>query len=494
MIRAGFTRWQSTPHVSPLKNQEIRTMRPGTRKAVWLITGSLLAFAILLLLKKRDRPECPHDWSEYFRADEVVRSKGGPVQHVDPSGIARKVRNAKASSFLSKGPSYQVPDSDASTFLISKGVTDSPEVHDCQDLIRRANWLVRLVKGKDKLEYAAMTAVLAREDLDKVLDAAFGEQPTAPIGAGGLPIAEIIAEGPYAPLGIKTGFNCLLLGPNGDAWMLAMGPNHTTFNCSSVALTQTNTNAKQLTVNIERAMNPSMVLGVTRFEFDSAAAEQLIGVKCRPDAWCVVGQSGRRPMRPLTFATAPMSFGGAGDQQFLAEYKPNLFGRKKLSVSHTIGSAFPAPDLQKFSIKKKGGWTTVAYVALSSSLPTYEKMLGFTATPAAASDFRRMNVVEFCAGPRSGCEGVPATTKPCQVEPAAVGGDSVWAKVTSPLSLSAGTNVTYRCVHYRPAETMGVSSSAFNLPRDLVRFRWQPTDEFLWVRCPAGCCEAHGEM
>ena len=474
-------------------------MRAVTRKKVLLITGSLLAVAILfLLLKKRDRPECPHDWSGYFRADEVVRSTSGPVRLADSSDSAGHGRSAKASTLLSKGPFYRVPSDDPKSFLISKALSDSPEFNDCQDMILRANWLVRLFKGKDKLKYGAMTAILAREDLDKVLDAAFGEQPTTPIGAGGLPIAEIIAEGPYAPLGIKTGFNCLLLGPNGDAWMLAMGVDHVAFKCDSVALTPPNTqNAKQLTVQIERSVNSPAALGVTRFEYDTAAAEQMIGVKCRTDAWCVVGQSGRQPVRAMAFANAPMNLGGAGDLQFLADYTPNLFGRKKLSVSHTIGAAFPAPDLKNFSLTTKGQWTDVAYVTLSSSLPTYETMLGFTATPNAAGGSTGVNVVAFCAGPRSGCSGVPATTKPCPVE---VEGDSVWARVRSALPITIGptqtTRTTYRCVHYRPATSMGGSPELFaRLNRmELVRFRWQPTDESLWVRCPAGCCEAYGEM
>lgn len=95
-----------------------------------------------------------------------------------------------------------------------------------------------------------------------------------------------------------------------------------------------------------------------------------------------------------------------------------------------------------------------------------------------------MNAMAFCVGTKAAC-GVPMQVRQCASTP------EMWAKVTSPTPLASGANTTYLCVRYRPTSTMPGIAGNYRIPA-VVRWRWKPNDETMWVACPAGCCEVYG--
>lgn len=431
-----------------------------------------------------DRPECPHAWSTYFLPGEIDESN-------DTTGGGRTGRNAKT---------WVIPRGGApSAFLISREVSDVPEFHDCQRLV------VSSASGGTtsgsagaataSREYGEMTAVLVRDELDAVLVARLGNEGTNPIGKEGLPVAEIVSEGNYPPLGIQTGFNCVVLADSGLAWMIAMGSDHRAFRCDSVVLpAATPSNATLLSVSMgPRELDAAAVPPVTRWEWDSANGQQVIGIKCRPRVWCTVGPKGHKATSARAFAagTGLPHVSGWIDEQYLAEVSPagstTAGGANALRVTPIVGTAYPAAQLGAWTMSPaKSGWTPVAYVALSAPLRSYETKWGFSDTPNASRGLAALNEISFCAGTQSGC-GVPARVKSCSSP------TEIWAKVTSPLPLSSGGNTTYLCVRYRAHAAIPSPTGAhFDIP-PVVRWRWKADDEAMWVRCPAGCCEVYAD-
>jgi hypothetical protein len=341
--------------------------------------------------------------------------------------------------------------------------------------------------------YGDMAAVLVRVNLDGVLASRVGKEGTDSIGPSGLPTAEIISEGPYPSLGIQTGFNCLLLADNGQAWMLAMGRDHRGFRCDSLRIGARAASATQLTVSMDPPeRSPADVPPVTRWEWDSVSKQQLIGLKCRPRVWCTVGPKGHQamPARVFSHGVAMPKVRGWIDEQYLADVAPGAVkgtgAATPLVVTPVVGTAYPAEHLADLTMgSTPGAWTPVAYVALSGPLPGYESKLGFSATPNASNGLSALNIISFCADTRTAC-GIPARVASCSSTP------EMWAKVSSPLPLSSGSRTKYLCVRYRPHAAVTGASSHFDIPA-VVRWRWKPDDETMWVRCPAGCCEVYGE-
>lgn len=430
-----------------------------------------------------DRPECPHSWATYFLPAEADGDSG-------ILGSGGGGRNAN---------SWLVPGGGPSAFLISRDVSDVPEFHDCQRLIVTSQ-VVSIPSGRNggptpSKSYGEMAAVLVRYRFDAVLLARLGSEGNDSIGTTGLPAAEIISEGEYLPLGIQAGFNCLLLAENGKAWMVAMGRDHRGFQCDTLAIgTRTRGTATLLSVSMDPPeRDVAAVPPVTRWEWDSLSGQQLIGIKCRPRVWCTVGPTGHHAMPGRVFANnAPLPRArGWLDEQYLADVMPTtstaVHGAIPLRVTPIVGTAYPAEHLEDWTMQSGHNvWIPVAYVALSGPLPPYENKLGLSNTPHASNGLAALNSISFCAGNRQGC-GVPLRVRSCSSTP------EIWAKVTSPIPLASGSSMTYLCVRYRPHSALSGAAAPFDIPA-VVRWRWKPNDETMWVRCPAGCCEVFADV
>ncbi len=411
-----------------------------------------------------DRAECPHDWAQFFAGPKaqppVSRTPQGPTITLAP----RPDRVFPA-----------VIAASAISFLISGEITNIPEFHDCQRLIS--------TDGTGKRTFAQLAAIFASDRTDSVVAA-----------AGPFVIAEVFSEGAYPSLGIHAGFHCLLVDPdNNRALMLFLGSSHAGSSCKALNPDTLPSSLPAYVLALEKDRPVHEVPAVARWEWDSAAQQQLIGIKCRVTQWCTVGPTGFVAPNPDVTAPPVVRVAGWSDDQYLADYPTS-----GITPGNAFARAFPAENLGSYKKIEEfdNDWFLVAQVEMPPGYPgTYTTKLGFGATPTVTNKLAGLNQVFFCRGTFVECK-VPLgdlAVKAGGCTTASWSGKQMWAKVV-PVT---GAKPLYHCVAYRPHPTMTPTATStamehgvFDIP-GVVRWRWRADDETIWVRCPAGCCEVH---
>lgn len=422
------------------------------------------------------RPECPHSWANAFR---------------QPSRDAKQATAGSMSTWTTAGRPQE--------FLISEGITDIPEFHDCQ----------RLIPNKDgEHAYGRLAAVFARFQLDTLVPMLDRPSDSTP-GPRTLAVAEVASEGEYESLGIEVGFNCLLLRLDGgtlSARVVAMGTDHRGFECVQFERAPTPAGARVT----ELAVLPAKfdrVPPVARWEWDTERDRQLIGVKCGEQRWCVIGPDD--PPHPvkshgLTGAPQGMTAPGWYDEQSLAvavtDGSAPSDAAPTLLPSGPFSTIFPDEALEQFRRDSypRHEWIPAAHIAMPQPAPVYGAKLGLAQTdaPLPAASLDGLNQLQFCVGTIKSCKVREADindpvasgcTKAYIDSLAAIPADArklpIWARIIPPGSSSDSSKTRYHCVTHREHPEVEIPA--------VVRWRWRVDDETIWAYCPSGCCEVH---
>ncbi|MBI3791341.1 MAG: hypothetical protein HY275_10750 [Gemmatimonadetes bacterium] len=434
-----------------------------------------------------DRPECPHNLGERYKNDTSVIT-------------------LPASGELS----------------VSGWQTNVPEFNDCQRfrLRDRAGALVTSA-SVGWSGYDSLFAIFAALNLDSVYTAA-GPLPVAPArgaasstgdaarlvvdgGHGswetGIVVGVILAEGPYDPLGVKRGLNCIVLrapAPGAyEGWVVPVGksdaPCRKRFEVAAPS-------ARKLDARPITAVPASRMPAVARWDWDGPQAKQFIGIKC-PSGWCELTDKAPSPPRPAYDVPGGYPAGwalvargrGFYDEQLLATYR--MAAPYGAMVSSMWGTVFPHPDLGTYTLAgwERGKWIDVAAIAMQLPDDGYKSKLGVkpqTARVPIVTGPLATPIIQFCTDSAAAMGGGSPSTRRARCNPTfkphlAAECKSQWyARVGN---AEAGT-WTYMCVTYRGMTGTGGLPSAHLVP-PVVRWRWHPTDETIWVRCPTGCCE-----
>jgi hypothetical protein len=420
-------------------------------------------------VQQAGRPECPHDWD----------LKTGQFDEVHP-------------------------------------ITDIPEFHDCQRFLAYDPL-------KNQFQYDSLFAIFAVSGLGHIegsLDSTARcrecrtrtrPERTRPdrrfqplrFRATTLAVvaARIYAEGIYRPLGIARMYDCLYLFRSDTSWGAIMVP----VAQASSACDQPFDPAFDVGVELEvrrigRASAPAAYPAVARWDWDSAHAQQYIGLTCG-SAWCEIGEPGFVPS-PLpqldpsltTFLGDRASIKGWYDEQILAVLDDD--GRTVPGLIR--GRVFPAAGIERASFST---WTLSALIVLDTvDLQAVAETLAGRPTPSRAHEARlyqeqmnldsrvnsaasiapeHLNTIELCKGSAEAC-GVDTRNialHSCDTDP------PWWARIRS-----AGGRVAYSCVTRR--EHLHALPQ-FPVP-PTARWRWRASDEGEWNACGQGCCETLG--
>jgi hypothetical protein len=430
-----------------------------------LATALLLGTGDLRSRQHAGRPECPHDWD---------------LKHGGTPRLERTI--------------------------------NVPEFNDCQRFV---------VVRPDSTVYDSLYAIFASDSLrqlDRELARADSTDPSAAIIA-----AYVYAEGTYAALGIRPGFNCLYLlhvdSPSG--WQAAMLPTdrYEPGNCAtaSTAAALKVADARFLEARIDpnsAGAADSNYPPVARWDWDSVRSEQYVGIKCGA-AWCEVGKAGftasgtawptenamTLPKGTTRWRTRVVK--GWYDQQFLA----TLIGGKAYP-SRIRGTIYPDPILDSRVTTAgfpPGRWTRVAEVALEvpdGVANPYRTSLSLDPTPRGGP--ARLNVMSLCRGSREQCWIRPDLNRYTAAERSRV--TAWWLEVDKQLNHCAGEGAWWfriqgargsasldtlpvaRCAVRRGHELYGRGSLSIRIP-GTSRWRWLASDETVWIECTQGCCE-----
>lgn len=487
-------------------------------------TASIAAISIVALIAAAcspkpgeelaaERPECPHSWADAFKPDSTTHQTPGDMGGWSTSGNPQR-------------------------FLISQGITDIPEFHDCQ----------RLIPNKEGAHaYGRLAAVFARDSLDSLVPALPRRTTRSPGGAAARPtidpavrepspvesgppsaessgvrpvlpeprvpqilaVAEIASEGSYESLGIGVGFNCLLLryaGNDVSARMVAVGTDHRDFECVQLERGPMPSNAAVKDLEVLPS-DFEQVPPVARWEWDIESNRQLIGVKCGQQHWCVIGPDDPpHPVRSRGLDGAPQGMTAPGwyDEQSLAV--PLTDGSTPGGAAPTLmpsgpfSTIFPDEALEQFRRDSypRHTWIPAAHIAMPLDAPVYGAKLGLARTSVAlpASSLAGLNQLQLCIGTIESCKVrmtdindpvASGCTKAYLDRIASTPADArklpVWARIIPPDSSADSPKTRYHCVTHR--EHPGVFIPA------VVRWRWRVDDETIWAYCPSGCCEVH---
>jgi hypothetical protein len=339
----------------------------------------------------------------------------------------------------------------------------------------------------------------------------------------------------YKPLGIKPGFNCLVLRVQGQfrARMVSV---------PSAKACKRTIEFAEMPKGVELAVKQTVPAGnevppVARWDWDPSNRIQYIGIRCGR-AWCEIGRKRR-------FTFTPWKFGqwNIWTYFWVKEFKPswhfqssdpNLASRLapkgwydeqalaiqradgELVPDRAIGTIIPAADLGAWAGGEwteerwraiRGSWKLAAYLALhgsgaSNDYPTafqiYREKLRMrgTAIPFEtlsnpnqpfALDSVTITNLEYCLGTRQECEvpevaaggpSDPPHEDPAEGQPNTWydPNNSWWARFVPP-----GGDAKYTWVTRR--RHLGVEIPA------TARWRWVLDDETIWTFCPEGCCE-----
>ncbi len=423
------------------------------------------------------RPECPHAW--IWPADSSLNHGG---LHNALTGNVDLVQT----------------------------IINVPEFHDCQRFIVRVG---------AKTEYREFYAIWASTRLSQLtadlvdatasrgdtigLAAPAISNPARPVAPGpdaapppddspfAVAVAEIYAEGQYAPLGIEPWLNCLYVFRRNQQWQARMvSAGNSNVQCERIPPNAAIPAGKDLEViatSFPEFKLESDYPPVARWDWDATNGEQYIGIKCG-GAWCEIGDRGLVPSAQLPVAgTAPRAerrvklIKGWYDQQHLADDRAN-----DLAPSGITGTIIPDTLLGHFN--QPGDFARFVHAAdviLTKSgtaddpvLVRYGAKFNF-----GESTVDIPNKVFLCAG--AGCTPMVNETAP------ACAPGNVWSARIVKAATGPGTSVL-KCITRMEASDYFVGPVGAPAPVILVpgttRWRWLRDDEGGWMRCMQGCC------
>jgi hypothetical protein len=425
-------------------------MKKLLRFVSWLLPVAAVIVAVLIWPRlSEDRPECPHDWTDH---------------------------DTTSTNHLS------IPDA----------ITNVPEYHDCQRF---------LVKNEDgNLVYDSLEAIFVRYDLETLYRIHPRSKDLESLGAvpvdselkpnGLLVVGQVLSYGDYAPLGIKSGSDCLVLDwrSNGnetkyEAWMVSVGDNGDRCKTESPGHLIEDPNLVKLDVALVRTVG--VVPPVSRWDWDAKDSLQYIGIAC-PTGWCEIHSPGRYQSSPLYSEYLDPITKGLYDEQYLATYVSGKITHDGI----TFGTIYPDPLLAHQTMSTyRSGWQPVAWVALRTASTAYKEKLNFDpASPlkvplsglADRKNSALLNEVDLCFVPtgKVGCEYVGAHfPKYCPTDYTNHG--TWYARETPPAGVVRAPTITCTEFRFYPG----------NQAPPVVRWRWEKDDETMWISCPAGCCQ-----
>lgn len=404
------------------------------------------------------------------------------------------------------------------TLRLPGTITFVPEFHDCQRfIVRRRTWF------STSREYSALHAIWVRDRLDTVsfpvslsgiippsadsiglpdveqgvsYRVAGSEFRTGPFGLNawittalgdtvvvasgqqtpsGVAVALIWSDGPYEPLGIEPGFNCLYLhlSPTWQGLMVPVGEDQKA--CFENVDPQ---NVSGRPLHVLRTINAKFTADdyppVARWDWDPRSRQYYVGIRCAA-AWCEIRSSENvGSSASQTAGGRTREIKGWYDQQYLAVRTAD----NRQWPTKILGTLYPDPGLHDLLASPSGfpkdKWVRVAYVEIGvgteGEAPTdeqavYETKFGF--------GFGVTSTISYCLPTNQDPAKCPGLGTPplCPGE----GERSYWAMIETP-----NKPPRYRCVTY--------TNHWMQMP-GVVRWRWLANDETTWVSCPNGCCK-----
>ena len=407
-----------------------------------------------------------------------------------------------------------LPDGD--TLLpIAGHLTTIAEFHDCQ----------RLLNPEDTNSYSVLAGIWVSEVLDSLTDSIHtlnpnldpallqakwldenpgdtmpGLQgraqprgkdapPPSPMGTG-LTFALIYAwNGPYSPLGISQGWNCLVLFPavSQSGYSAVIAPVDSAKKCEHGQ----RSNLQGDTLWVHSLGNGHLPRGnvppVGRWDEDPVSGEQYIGVACG-DAWCEV-------TRTRHYVSSPRyGIGNTGTPRQRAVFAiKGWYDEQRLAVhpaGNPSGPLLPAPfrgtvvpdarldslDVDDFRDK----WVPAARMSLTANSVVYQAKYSLSqGKPPKGSPAMSMSQFELCREVSAG--GCGSTGLSCPEKYRQPDGSMWFGRV---IPVGAG-EPKYVCVDRHDHSALGR-----HIP-GTARWHWVREDEKLWVRCGEGCCPAN---
>jgi hypothetical protein len=400
---------------------------------------------------------------------------------------------------------------DTTQFLAGRQM-DIPEYNDCQRL------LVNTSGGPDpkytQLKFGHVAAIFARKDLNGAYQTAsqIGDaskrsffaalRKPDPASTRVTAIAVVWTTGPYAPLGVSAGFDCVVLqweGPVGSskprnyhAWMVPVDLQQS---CASPldlpAAAAHYLGAVELPAQSD-STGADEIPPVARWDWDPRRGEQYVGIAC-PSGWCELygedpdhphGHSGSRNYKVSGAMNLPGHAGrvvrqkGWYDEEYLASTVTTPGKPPELDGAGAFGTVFPVPELKGRTSNDYpvGKFVPVAWISISPASQGYSGKYGFSLNKAPPQR-PDVNALFLCFDDGSNaCKAKPKYK--CSPTHDLTNGPSYYARLgASP----DDPNATDFCVDYiatKGADTPGT-----------VRWRWLDDDQTIWVSCPAGCCQ-----
>lgn len=365
------------------------------------------------------------------------------------------------------------------TVALSGDQTSVVEVNDCQRLIDAEP----VPSAPPKLSYGPLVMIFSGDSVKTLpVGLVVDSGPDSGMARPQRATAVIYSwpernptRGDYPALGIKAGWNCLFLTPNGTTVTARMVPVRKQEQCMKPPGSE-GTDLDVVTQAPPVGMTEDDIPAVARWAWSTTpnGPTNSIWVRCGNVA-CDIGPRGFKPEAPLPSdvqlglaaklgttkdARRVLAFKGWYDQQMLAVESP----AGGLAPSGTLATLIPWPDLgSQNSDGPFSNWQNVALAYLPQDIEGYNKKLNFE---------QGINEIRMRRGLMA--DAVPAGKN--VVRPCSNSGDEWWAKIIS------RTSEQYFCaqryVHNLPASKMPGT----------VRWQWLDEDEKTWVRCPTGCC------
>jgi hypothetical protein len=425
------------------------------------------------------RPECPHD--------SLI------VKLIDDKGNFLRLVNS-------------IP--------LSDPVSDVPEFHDCQRFVPRYTFLQWFLGNRPRrLLYDSLYAIFAAFRLDTLPKALEGY---------GAPVATIYSYGgTYEPLGIKPGFNCLVLAGSPGDWEAKMLPqvSWTDSSCEATHIDESGPGTPLVvwespvpspdTVRFDRSNFPP----AARWDWDGV--HQYIGIACGM-AWCEIGPAGFSPSPVyqgvgLTFDDIPgLSVTPAQSKQVTrikGWYDDQQLDSARLDgrhiVTHVRGWLFPNPDLEDVALDDpqsvktlRGVWVHVATAVLSGN---YKANLR-SGVNKIYMCHETADAPGRCKGPLMaafGSPSIPLNQPPLKppftraltaCDPDPTDGYRRWWKI-QPQVGEARYVCAKRRDHFNDLEQYRRSHNNVRvwIPAT-ARWRWLLEDAGAWHKCETGCC------